>query len=54
MPPGKDKDIIHMTPVVQIPKEVGLAVLIVISITGNAMTVIAYLRVKQLSTVYDF
>ncbi|KAH3841620.1 muscarinic acetylcholine receptor M1-like [Dreissena polymorpha] len=58
-PPGEDynnedEGIIPMTPGVQIPAAIGLAILILISITGNSMTVIAYLRDQRLCTVYDF
>ncbi|WAQ99891.1 HRH4-like protein [Mya arenaria] len=49
-----DDGVVPMTLGVQIPSAIGLALLIVISITGNALTVVAYLRDKHLNTVYDF
>ncbi|KAH3841880.1 hypothetical protein DPMN_115361 [Dreissena polymorpha] len=49
-----DKGILTMTRGIQIPTTVGLVVLILLSVTGNAMTVIAYLRDQQLCSVYDF
>ncbi|KAH3841879.1 hypothetical protein DPMN_115360 [Dreissena polymorpha] len=49
-----DEGVTPMTPGVQIPAAVGLVMLILLSVTGNSMTVIAYLRDKQLCSVYDF
>ncbi|KAH3841616.1 hypothetical protein DPMN_115088 [Dreissena polymorpha] len=43
-----------MTPWAHILAAIGLAVLFFISISGNAITVTAYLRDQQLRSVYDF
>lgn len=50
----EDYDIVPMTPAVQIPSGIGLAVLIVIGIGGNLMTIVAYFTDRQLNSVYDF
>lgn len=49
-----DYDIIPMTPGVQIPSAIGLTLLTVVAIGGNLMTIVAYLRDRNLNTVYDF
>ncbi|KAH3702081.1 octopamine receptor 1-like [Dreissena polymorpha] len=51
---NEDAGIILMTLGLQIPLAIGLVVLILISFTGNAMTVTTYLRDKKLCSVYDF
>lgn len=50
----EDYDIVPMTPAIQIPSGIGLAVLIIIGIGGNLMTVVAYFTDRQLNSVYDF
>ena len=49
-----DDDIVPMTPEVQIPSAIGLVLLIIIAIGGNALTIAAYLKDRYLNTVYDF
>jgi len=43
-----------MTPAALVPSAIGLTVLIAVSVVGNAMTVVAYLKDRGLNTVYDF
>ncbi|KAH3853969.1 histamine H3 receptor-like [Dreissena polymorpha] len=49
-----DEGVVPMTQGVQILAAIGLVMLILLTVTGNAMTVIAYLRDKKLCSVYDF
>ena len=49
-----DDDVVPMTPEVQIPSAIGLVLLIIIAIGGNALTIAAYLKDRYLNTVYDF
>ncbi|XP_053378532.1 histamine H3 receptor-like [Mercenaria mercenaria] len=49
-----DDGIIAMTTTVMVPSAIGLSVLTLVGITGNVMTVFAYLGDRQHNTVYDF
>ncbi|KAL4222736.1 G-protein coupled receptor [Mactra antiquata] len=49
-----DDTVVPMTPGVQIPSAIGLSILILIGIVGNAMTICAYCFDTKLGSVYDF
>ena len=49
-----EHDYLRMTPEVQIPSAIGIALLGLVAVGGNLMTVMAYARDKRLHTVYDF
>lgn len=49
-----EADFLRMTPEVLIPSAIGISLLGSITIGGNIMAVIAYIRDKRLHTVYDF
>ncbi|XP_060598110.1 histamine H3 receptor-like [Ruditapes philippinarum] len=49
-----DESIIPMTSAVQIPSGLGLSLLIIIGISGNVLTLVAFFKNRQSATVYDF